>query len=97
MELLTITVSLVTIVVTIGIMSYGFRMVKGLKGGVLERGMKILAMSPIFLILSILTEILLANSEGPFDIVNDILLLLFVLCTFMGYSAIIDDWRRKMG
>jgi hypothetical protein len=93
-----IAIDIVGIVLATGLMLYAIKMAKSFKGGILERGMKLLALSPTFFILSILTDALFESGFGyGFDIIHDLLLVVFILYAFAVFRFIVVSWRKSVG
>lgn len=94
MEGQTIVLDVVGVILAIGTMFYIYQTTMIFKGGVVEKGLRIIALSPIFLILSILTEILSEFGFVGFDEVHDFLLVIFILLFFLGCRAAVESWKK---
>ena len=75
-------------------MLYAYKMTATAKGGVLERGMRVMTLSLLFLLLSIIADMvgdLRFVSGGVSDTAHDLILAVFILLTFFGLMTMVRD------
>jgi len=66
-----------------------------LKGGVLGRGMTIIAASPLLIALSAAFELLSESGFGEvYDVVHDLLRVAFILVLLIGARSIVEAWKK---
>jgi len=93
-----LAIDIAGIILATGLMLYAIKMAKTFKGGILERGMKLLALSPTLFILSMLTEILYESGFGyGFVMIHDLLSVVFILFAFAVFRSIVASWRKGVG
>jgi hypothetical protein len=90
----SLAVDFAAIAITLGVMMLAFKAVRASKGGVLESGIRMLAISPVFVILSVLVDAIFENSQDVFTIIDDLILLAFVLWLYWGCRSLIVSWRN---
>jgi len=88
-------VSLVSVILEVGLAIYLYQIFRVCKGGFLERGMLIVAVSPVFMILSSIFDALSELGYGAtFEVAHDIFRIAFVLLLFLGFRSIVIDWKK---
>ena len=83
----------VDLILTVGAMLYAYKMAATTKGGVLERGMRLMALSLSFLLLSIIADTVgdLGFGSSVFDIAHDLILAVFIVLMFFGLMIMARD------
>jgi hypothetical protein len=88
-------VSLVSVILEVGLTIYLYKIFRICKGGFLERGMLIVAISPVLMILSSIFDALSELDYGAiFDAAHDLFRIAFFLLLFLGFRAIVIDWKK---
>jgi len=83
------------ILLSLGTAFYLYALAKVLRGGVLSRGMIILAISPLLLALSALLDMLSALGFGEaYSFLRDLNRIVFILVFFFGARSIVVAWRK---
>ena len=84
---------LVDLILAVGTILYAYKMTATTKGGALERGMKLMVLSLVFLLLSIIADAFddLGFGAGVFDTAHDIILAVFILIMFFGMMTLARD------
>ena len=90
-----VVLDVVGILLSLGTAFYLYALAKVLRGGVLERGMTILAISPVLLALSALLDMLTALGFGEaYGVIRDLNRIIFILVFFIGARSIVVAWRK---
>ena len=90
-----VVLDIVGILLSLGAAFYLYALAKVLRGGVLERGMTILAISPVLLALSALLDMLSALGFGEaYGFIRDVNRIIFILVFFIGARSIVVAWRK---
>ena len=84
------------VVLALGASFYLFQIVRVLKGGILEKGMTLIAASPVLVALSALFEALFEMGYGDlYNGVHDVFRLAFIIVLLLGARSIVLTWRKK--
>ena len=84
---------LLDIILTMGAIFYAYKMAESIKGEVLERGMRLILLSLVFLLLSMIADLAddLGFGSGIFDIVHDLILAVFIMLMLFGLRRMVRD------
>ena len=83
----------VNVIFTIGAMFCAYKMLKTTKSGGMERGMRLIMLSMIFLLFSVIADFVsdLGFGSGVFDIAHDLSLAVFIMLMFFGLLLMVRD------
>jgi hypothetical protein len=82
----------VDLILAVGAVLYAYKMTVTAKGGVLERGMKLMMFSLVTLLFAIIADMFDDLGFGSvFDIVHDLILAVFILLMFFGLLTMTRD------
>ena len=80
-----IVLDVLGILLSLGTTFYLYKLAKVLRGGMLERGMTILAISPVLLALSALLDMLFVSGFGEvYGFIRDLNRIVFIIVFFLG-------------
>jgi hypothetical protein len=93
MDVLKLAIDVFGMVFALGMSSYAFLLSKALKGGMLEKPFRILALSPLVFVLGELVDSFEATSE-TLIVIHDVFEVAFVAVVFLGILSIYTVWKR---
>jgi hypothetical protein len=90
-----VVLDLVAIFVALGAAFYLYKISGVLKGGVLGRGVRIIALTPIIIALSTSLELLWQLGVDPaYGTFHDIVRLVFLIVLLVGARSVVMGWRK---